>query len=82
MTGLRPTVVGLIASTVISLGYGVFFPNGFSEFVFDFTFVYSLVIFLVVCFFAFKKTNPIYLIMGSAAMGIAMGYAEKIFSAS
>ncbi|MBO5767030.1 MAG: chromate transporter, partial [Clostridia bacterium] len=28
LTGLRPVVIGLIAKAIISLGFGVFFPNG------------------------------------------------------
>ncbi len=81
LTGLRPAVVGLIAAAVISLGGGVLFPNGISMSAFDFTFAYSAVIVIIVCILTFKKVSPIYLILGSAVMGIAMGYAEKIFTA-
>lgn len=79
LTGLRSVVVGLIASAVISLGSEVFFPMGISAEAFDFTFAYSIVIFAIVVVLAFKKISPIYLIIGSAALGIAMGYAEKLF---
>ncbi len=79
LTGLRPIVVGLIASAIISLGASVFIPNGFSGFVFDFGFVCSVLIFGAVVYFAFKKVNPIFLILGSAGAGIAAGYAEKLF---
>ena len=78
LTGLRPVVVGLIASAVISLGFGVFFPAGISWAAFDFSFFSSLVIFGIVVILAFKKVNPIYLILGSACLGIASGYAEKM----
>lgn len=77
LTGLRPVVVGLIASAVITLGYGVFFPSGISLASFDFGFVSSVIIFAIVVFLAFKKVNPIYLILGSAGLGIVSGYAEK-----
>ncbi|MBQ8896113.1 MAG: chromate transporter [Clostridia bacterium] len=79
LTGLRPVVVGLIASAVVSLGFGVFFPSGATLAAFDFGFVSSVVIFGLVVYLAFKKVNPIYLILGSAGMGIVSGYAEKLF---
>lgn len=78
LTGLRPVVVGLIASAIISLAVGVFFPLGISLRAFDFGFFSSVVIFGLVVYFAFKKVNPIYLILGSAGLGIASGYAEKL----
>ena len=78
LTGLRPVVVGLIAAAVISLGFGVFFPNGFSLATFDFQFFASFVIFAIVVVLALKKVNPIYLILGSAGLGIICGYAEKL----
>lgn len=78
LTGLRPVVVGLIASAVVSLGFGVFFPMGISLAAFDFGFFSSVVIFALVVYFAFKKVNPIYLIIGSAGLGIISGYVEKL----
>lgn len=78
LTGLRPVVVGLIAAAVISLGFGVFFPNGFSLAAFDFQFFASFIIFSIVVVLALKKVNPIYLILGSAGLGIICGYAEKL----
>lgn len=79
LTGLRPVVVGLIASAIISLGMGVFFPAGISLAAFDYSFFCSLAIFALVVFLAFKKVSPILLILISAALGIAAGYAEKLF---
>lgn len=79
LTGLRPVVVGLIASAVISLGFGVFFPLGITLLAFDYSFFCSVVIFSAVVVLAFKKVSPILLILGSAALGIATGYAEKLF---
>lgn len=78
LTGLRPVVIGLIASAIISLGGEVFFPKGINLAAFDFTFFCSLAIFAVVVVAAFKKVNPIFLIIGSAALGVLMGYTEKL----
>lgn len=75
LTGLRPVVVGLIATAVIELGSGVFLTDG--SFVFDYTFVCSAVVFALSLFFAFKKVNPILLIVLSASLGIVCGYAER-----
>lgn len=77
LTGLRPVVIGLIAKAIISLGFGVFFPNGINAAAFDFGFFSSVLIFGIVVYLAFKKVNPIYLILGSAGLGIVSGYAEK-----
>ena len=77
LTGLRPVVIGLIAKAIISLGFGVFFPNGITAAAFDFGFFSSVLIFAIVVYLAFKKVNPIYLILGSAGLGIVSGYAEK-----
>ena len=78
LTGLKPVVVGLIASAVISLGLSVFFPSGITLSSFDFGFLSLVIIFALVVYFAFKKVNPIYLILGSAGLGILSGYAEKL----
>ena len=80
LVGLRPVVIGLIASAIIELGYGVLFPNGVSLTAFDFAFFASSIIFgiIVFCAFGFKKLNPIYLILASAAFGIIAGYADKL----
>ncbi len=78
LTGLRPAVIGLMASAVITLGAGVFFPAGFGAIALDFSFFSSIVIFGIIVFLAFKKTSPILLILLSAALGIAVGYADKL----
>ncbi len=72
MKGLRPTVVGLIASSLVSVGKSVFFPEAL---VFDASFFVSLAIFLVMAVLAFSKKHPILIIGLSAAAGIAAGYA-------
>lgn len=78
LNGLRPVVVGLIASAVVSLGAGVFFPAGVNLSAFNYTFFCSVLIFALVLYLAFKKVSPIILILISAALGIAVGYAEKL----
>ncbi len=76
LKGIRPVVIGLMLSAVISLGMGVFMPLGLSEFVFSYSFFCSLIIFLVVVVLALKKVSPILLIMLSAIFGIIAGYSE------
>lgn len=71
MSGLRPAVVGLIATALISVGGTVFFPNGFG---FGATFFVSLGVFLLSAALAFKKLHPIWIICISAAIGVAAGY--------
>lgn len=78
LKGLRPVVVGLIASAVISLGFSVFFPSGISLSAFDFSFFMSAIIFAVTVFLAFKKTSPILLILMCAVLGIVFGYTDKL----
>ncbi len=79
LVGLRPVVVGLIASAIISLGAEVLFPQGISLASLNYGFYVSIVIFALVVFLAFKKVNPIYLILISAFLGILFGYADKLF---
>ena len=71
MSGLRPAVVGLIATALLSVGQTVFFPDGIA---FGATFFVSLGAFLLSAVFAFKKLHPIWIIVISAAIGIAAGY--------
>ena len=75
MTGLKPAVVGLIGSAVLSVFLTVFFPAGLTLSVFTGAeFYVSLVIFAVMLVLAFKKVHPILLICLSAVLGIAAGY--------
>jgi chromate transporter len=75
MTGLKPAVVGLIGSALLSVFLTVFFPAGLAWGVFTQTdFYVSLVIFGVMLVLAFKKVHPIVLICLSAILGIAAGY--------
>ncbi len=81
LTGLRPVVIGLIASAIIKLGAGVFFPMGIENIslaAFDYSFFCSVGIFALIVFLAFKKVSPILLILISASLGITLGYAEKL----
>lgn len=79
MSGLKPAVVGLIGSAVISVGKTVFvagrsFPELFSAP----EFYVSLGIFLVVAVLALKKIHPILLICLSMAAGLVAGYVLEL----
>ena len=75
MTGLKPAVVGLIGSAIISVVITVFFPTGWTISVFkDVSFYVSLAIFVTMVILAFKKVHPIIIICLSAVIGIATGY--------
>ena len=80
MTGLKPAVIGMIGSAVVSIAITVFFSNGFTFDVFkSLSFYVSLCIFLIALFFTFKKKiHPILLISISAVIGIAAGYLLNI----
>ncbi len=70
MSGLRPAVVGLIASAVISVGRTVFLPwNGLTAFLASGG-IFGLSLLLV-----FRKLHPIIVIVISGVLGIALGYA-------
>ena len=75
MTGLKPAVVGLIGSAIISVLLTVFIPNGFSAAVFtDASFYVALATFAICTVMAFKKVHPIIIIVLAAVLGIAAGY--------
>lgn len=75
MTGLKPAVVGLIGSAIVSVLLTVFIPNGFSTAIFtEASFYVSLVIFALGTVLAFKKVHPIIIICLSAVLGIVTGY--------
>lgn len=74
MSGLKPAVVGLIAAAVVSTGYTVLFPDGFSmSAVTGFSFISSVLIFSVMFVLAQKKVHPILIIVLSGAAGILIG---------
>ena len=80
MTGLRPVVIGLIGSAVLSMASEVFFSAGISLAVMtSYWFIVSLVIAVLALVLVFKcKAHPIVIILLSAALGIAAGYLEPI----
>ncbi len=80
MNGLKPAVVGLIGAAVLSVVGEVLFPVGLTLSVFTTpAFYVSLGIFALTCTLAFwKKVHPIWLILISAALGIAWGYLSPL----
>lgn len=80
MNGLKPAVVGLIAAAILSVVGEVLFPLGLSLAAFATPSLYvSLGIFALTVILAFwKKVHPIWLILLSAAIGIAWGYLSPL----
>ncbi len=80
MLGLKSTVVGLIAATVLSVGKTIFFSEGINAAVFQSAeFYVSLGIFAAALFLLLvKKLSPILIIAGSAVIGILFGYTGVI----
>ena len=75
MTGLKPAVVGLIAGAILSVVMTVFFPLGLNTQVFtSLSFYVSFALFAGMAVLAFKKLQPILIIVISAAVGIAAGF--------
>lgn len=80
MTGLRPVVVGLIGSAVLTMAADAFFPAGASlASVMTMAFIVSAMIFAVMLVLAFRKVSPVVIILLSAALGIAGGFAQSYF---
>ena len=75
MTGLKPAVVGLIGAAVLTILGTVFAPNGWSLGIFKElqTYIY-LALAAIASVLAFKKVHPIWIILLSAAAGIAIGF--------
>ncbi len=75
MTGLRPAVIGLIGSAIVTILISVFFPEGLSfTNIVPSEFLVSLAITVVMIVLVFKKVHPIAIISLSAAAGIASGF--------
>ena len=75
MTGLRPAVIGLIGSAIVTILLTVFLPNGFDlKAIVPQDFLVSLGITVVMTVLVFKKVHPIVIIGLSAAIGIASGF--------
>ena len=64
MSGLKPAVIGMIGTAILSIGKTVFVPAGL---------LVSIAIFGVMLVLAFKKVHPIIIIILSAAIGIGAG---------
>lgn len=80
MSGLKPAVVGLIGSAVVSVGITVFFGGKISLAPLTTAAPYlSLGIFALSLVLALKKRHPILIICLSAAIGIAAGYLAECF---
>lgn len=62
MSGLKPCVIGLIGSAVISMALTVFVPNGFKNIVLNRELIISIVIFLLSMLLVSKKKHPIMII--------------------
>lgn len=78
MSGLKPAVVGLITSALISVGGEVFFPDGYSVDDIDFPlFFSSIAIFVLIVLLHRKKIHPILLICLAAVLGIISGYVRE-----
>ena len=75
MTGLKPCVVGMIACALCNLTYPLFFKDGFAlGALLTSRAVISAVLLVLCCVLAIKKVSPVLIILGSAAIGIALGY--------
>lgn len=75
MTGLKPAVIGLILSAVISTFLTVFFPEGILLNTFtNVSFWKSMFIFVISLALVFKKIHPIKVILSSAFLGIILGF--------
>lgn len=80
MSGLKPAVIGLIGTAVLSVGQTVFFPDGFHpDHLLTPSVAVSLLIFLLMLLLELKKKlHPILIILLSAGLGIAAGYAQLL----
>ncbi len=75
MTGLKPAVIGLIGTAVLSTGRTVLFPNGAKlSAVLAPSFAIAALIFIGMLVLALKKVHPIIIILLSGVIGIAAGY--------
>lgn len=71
MDGLKPAVIGMIGSAIISVAQPVFFQNGMNI---DASFISSAVIFILMLILTFRKAHPIVIIALSAFFGVFLGY--------
>ena len=73
LEGLKPVVVGMIASAIISVGQEVFFPEAEDILFGSYNFLLCLLIFAICLFLNYRKTGPILIIAISALLGIGAG---------
>lgn len=79
MSGLRPAVIGMIGSAALSISAEVFVPTKITLAYFaSYSFITTVIIFLISLIMIFKKINPIIVIVTSAILGIAAGYLEAL----
>jgi chromate transporter len=75
MNGLKPAVIAMISSAVLSVGQSVFFADGASfEALKSYSFISSAVIFAIMFALTMKKLHPVMIILISAVLGIIAGY--------
>ena len=78
MTGLKSTVIGLIASALLSMAITVFIPEDGIGAIKWIPFGAAAIIYGAMTFLSFKKVHPILIIVISAVIGIGLGYAGVI----
>ncbi len=77
MSGLRPAVIGMIGSAALSISAEVFFPSKITlDYLASYSFISTVIIFIISLIMIFKKINPIIIIVTSAVLGIASGYLQ------
>lgn len=75
MSGLKPAVVGMIATALLNVASTVFAPNGWAWTLLTTPeFYISAAIFDLCAFLAFRKKHPILIICLSALLGIVAGF--------
>lgn len=74
MSGLKPAVVGLIASALLSMGQTVLIPKGWMAIAPSKELWCSFGIFACMLLLVLKKIHPILVILLSALLGILAGY--------
>ena len=76
LTGIKPAVIGLIASAAFTVFTSLFFPSGYALSQLATTgFWFSAAVLALSLVLSFKKVHPIIVILISAGMGVAAGYA-------
>ena len=73
MNGLKPCVIGLIGSAVISMALTVFVPNGFKNIIINKDLIISFIIFCICMLLTLKKKHPIVVILIAAILGLLSG---------